>query len=110
MTQVVTGFAKQANGRVLADTRQPQDTTMDALRRKLEALEARNELLEAQVKANTRAPRARTIKVSEKGAVSVYGMGRFPITHYAAQFLTLFDMADEIRAFIEANRGNLSWK
>ena len=44
------------------------------------------------------------MKVSEKGAVSVYGMGRFPVTLYKEQRLKLLDMADDIRAFIAANK------
>ena len=43
------------------------------------------------------------MKVSEKGGVSVYGMGRFPVTLYKEQWLKLLDMSDDIRAFIAAN-------
>jgi hypothetical protein len=43
------------------------------------------------------------MKVSEKGALSVYGMGRFPVTLYKEQWVKLLDMADDIRAFIAAN-------
>ena len=50
------------------------------------------------------------LKVSEKGAVSVYGMGRFPVTLYKEQWLKLFNMADEIRAFIAANDAQLKAK
>jgi hypothetical protein len=50
------------------------------------------------------------MKVSEKGAVSVYGMGRFPVTLYKEQWLTLLNMSDEIRAFIEENEGRLKAK
>jgi hypothetical protein len=50
------------------------------------------------------------LKVSEKGAVSVYGMGRFPVTLYREQWLKLFDMADDIRVFIAANEGQLKAK
>lgn len=44
-----------------------------------------------------------TMKVSEKGAVSIYGMGRFPVTLYKEQWQKLLDMSDDIRAFIAAN-------
>ena len=44
------------------------------------------------------------MKVSEKGAVSIYGMGRFPVTLYKEQWLKLLDMSDDIRAFIAAQR------
>jgi hypothetical protein len=50
------------------------------------------------------------MKVSEKGAVSVYGMGRFPVTLYKEQWLRLLDMADDIRAFIAANEAHLKTK
>ena len=51
-----------------------------------------------------------TMKVSEKGGLSVYGMGRFPITLYKEQWLKLLDMSDDIRAFIAANEGTLKVK
>jgi hypothetical protein len=50
------------------------------------------------------------MKVSEKGAVSVYGMGRFPVTLYKEQWLRLLDMATEIRAFIAENESKLKAK
>jgi hypothetical protein len=45
--------------------------------------------------------------VSEKGAVSIYGMGRFPVTLYKEQWLKLLDMSADIRAFIVANEAQL---
>ena len=51
-----------------------------------------------------------SLKVSEKGGVSVYGLGRFPVTLYKEQWTKLLDMADEIRAFIRDNDGNLKAK
>jgi hypothetical protein len=42
--------------------------------------------------------------------VSVYGMGRFPVTLYKEQWLKLLDMSDEIRAFIAENEGRLKAK
>jgi hypothetical protein len=50
------------------------------------------------------------MKVSEKGAVSIYGMGRFPVTLYKEQWLKLLDMSDDIRAFISANESQLKAK
>ena len=50
------------------------------------------------------------MKVSEKGAVSIYGMGRFPVTLYKEQWLKLLDMSDDIRAFIAANETQLKIK
>lgn len=51
-----------------------------------------------------------TIKVSAKGAISIYGMGRFPVTLYKEQWLKLLGMSDDIRAFIAANEGQLKTK
>ena len=50
------------------------------------------------------------MKVSEKGAVSIYGMGRFPVTLYKEQWLRLLDMSDEIRKFIADNESLLKKK
>ena len=50
------------------------------------------------------------MKVSEKGGLSVYGMGRFPVTLYKEQWLKLLAMGDEIKAFIEANNESLKAK
>lgn len=51
-----------------------------------------------------------SMKISEKGAVSIYGMGRFPVTLYKEQWLKLLDMSDDIRAFIAANDSRLKAK
>jgi len=56
------------------------------------------------------AARGLTLRVSEKGALSVYGMGRFPVTLYKEQWVKLLDMAEDIRAFIKANEGALKTK
>ncbi len=79
-------------------------TTPSDLQAELERLRAENERLR-QV-----ARRAGVIKVSEKGAVSVYGLGRFPVTLYPEQWERLLAMADEIRAFIRDNADKLKWK
>jgi hypothetical protein len=74
------------------------------LRAELERLKAENERLKTQ--------RGRTagLKVSEKGGVSVYGLGRFPVTLYKEQWTKLLAMADEIRAFIKEHDGELKAK
>ena len=63
---------------------------------------------------NERLTRERTrgvsLKVSEKGGVSVYGLGRFPVTLYKEQWTRLLDVADDIRAFIKENEGKLKAK
>ena len=63
------------------------------LQAELERLKAENEALKAKT------TRATSIRVSEKGGVSVYGLGRFPVTLYKEQWVKLLDMADDIRAF-----------
>lgn len=70
----------------------------------LERLRAEN----AQLKHA--ASRGVTLKVSEKGGVSVYGLGRFPVTLYKEQWLKLLEMAEDIRAFIRANESSLKTK
>ena len=76
----------------------------DDLRAELERLKAEN----AQLK-NQRV-RGVSLKVSEKGGVSVYGLGRFPVTLYKEQWGRLLDMAEEIRAFIKENEAKLKAK
>jgi hypothetical protein len=51
-----------------------------------------------------------SLKVSEKGALSVYGLGRFPVTLYKEQWNKLLDMSDDLRAFILANDAQLKTK
>ena len=76
----------------------------DALQEELERLKAENAALKA------RATRGVSIKVSEKGGVSVYGLGRFPVTLYKEQWTRLLDMAEEIRGFIRDNEASLKTK
>lgn len=59
---------------------------------------------------NAVAIRSLPLKVSAKGAVSVYGLGRFPVTLYTSQMLALLDNKDAILAFIEANAASLAVK
>lgn len=51
-----------------------------------------------------------SLKVSDKGGVSVYGLGRFPVTLYQEQWLNLLDMSDDLRKFIAANQNQLKRK
>jgi len=74
------------------------------LKAELERLRAENQVLKAKV------TRATSIKVSEKGAVSVYGLGRFPVTLYKEQWLKLLGMADDIKKFIAENESRLRVK
>lgn len=76
----------------------------DELKAELERLRQENAALKKEAGSGVR------LKVSEKGGVSVYGMGRFPVTLYKEQWLRLLDMADEIRAFINVNEEQLKSK
>ncbi len=74
------------------------------LKAELEKLKAENEALKA------RGSRSVSLKVSEKGGVSVYGLGRFPVTLYKEQWEKLLGMTDEIKAFIAENASKLKTK
>ena len=78
--------------------------TDDNLQSEIERLKAENERLKSD--------RGRTVslKVSAKGGVSVYGLGRFPVTLYKEQWTTLLSMTDEIRAFIKEHEAELKSK
>ena len=76
----------------------------DDVQAELERLRSENAALKAQ------ATRGISIKVSEKGGVSVYGLGRFPVTLYKEQWAKLLDLADDIRAFIKAHDAELKSK
>ena len=64
----------------------------------------------AQLEAKLAAKRTITFKIGEKGGVSVYGLGRFPVTLYASQWDALIAKVPELTAFIEANRDKLAEK
>lgn len=72
----------------------------------IERLKAENEALKNK-KLNTG---KLSMKVSEKGALSVYGMGRFPVTLYKEQWLKLLGIAEEIKEFIKTNDSQLKTK
>ena len=74
------------------------------LQGEIERLRAENERL--KVRQSSRV----ALKVSEKGGVSVYGLGRFPVTLYKEQWLKLLEMADDIRAFIAEHETELKAK
>ena len=71
--------------------------TEEEMKAEIERLRAENESLKKPVRGQL------TLKVSEKGALSVYGMGRFPVTLYREQWEKLLAMSDQIREFIKAN-------
>jgi hypothetical protein len=74
------------------------------LQAELERLKAENAALKA------RRDQRVSMKVSEKGGVSVYGLGRFPVTLYQEQWQKLLDMSNDIRAFIKENEDRLKKK
>jgi hypothetical protein len=76
----------------------------EEMKAELERLRSENAALKKGASSSIR------MKVSEKGALSIYGMGRFPVTLYKEQWLKLLDMAPEIRAFIAANDAQLKAK
>jgi hypothetical protein len=77
--------------------------TPEELQAELDRLRAENEALKR--------PRGQmSLRVSEKGALSVYGLGRFPVTLYREQWDKLLGMGDEIRRFIQEHDAELKKK
>jgi hypothetical protein len=74
------------------------------LQKELERLRAENEALKRPARGQL------SLKVSEKGALSVYGLGRFPVTLYREQWVKLLGMTEEIRKFIQENDASLKKK
>jgi hypothetical protein len=74
-----------------------------------EELKARLADLEKQVESKKRSG-AMEFRVSEKGGVSVYGLGRFPVTLYYEQWMRLLDASEDLRAFLEENKSKLKLK
>jgi hypothetical protein len=93
-------------GRVVIKSCQRKGNAMsdEDMKAELERLRSENAALKKGASDGIR------MKVSEKGAVSVYGMGRFPVTLYKEQWLKLLNMSDEIRAFIAENEARLKAK
>ena len=75
---------------------------------KLARLEAENKALREQVAE--RRPGQLRLKVSEKGALSIYGLGRFPVTLYKEQWVRLLEHADEIQTFLKEHNELLKTK
>lgn len=81
-----------------------QDMSQAELLAKLEAMQSENDRLRKAATSKI------TLKVSDKGAVSLYGMGQWPVTLYRSQWERVLDNAEAIRAFIEAHKGMLAEK
>jgi len=80
------------------------EQTPEELQAEIERLKTENENLKK------RSDKALTLKVSQKGGVSVYGLGRFPVTLYKEQWEKLLDIVDDIRAFLKENESQLKTK
>lgn len=78
--------------------------TQDEMQAMLAKLQAENAALKAAKNGKL------TLKVSEKGAISIYGMGKWPITMYRGQWERVFANADQINAFVQGNEAVLSVK
>jgi hypothetical protein len=77
----------------------------EEMKAEIERLRAENEALKQK-----RAPGSVQLKVSQKGAVSLYGLGRFPVTLYKEQWERVLAMADEIQTFIREHDAELKKK
>lgn len=77
---------------------------MDDVQAELARLKAENEALKRQQASPLK------LKVSAKGALSVYGLGRFPVTLYKEQWSRLLENAEDIRTFLSAHDGELKSK
>ena len=76
------------------------EPTYDELKARLAELE----------KQQGRRTGALEFRVSEKGGVSVYGLGRFPVTLYYEQWVRLLGATDQLREFLEENKSKLKLK
>jgi hypothetical protein len=76
----------------------------EEMRAELERLRAENEGLKARKSQETR------LQVSQKGAVSLYGIRRFPVTFYANEWDIILGMADDVRTFISQHESELKQK
>lgn len=76
----------------------------ETMEQELARLKAENDALKKT------ASKGLSMKVSEKGGLSVYGLGRFPVTLYKEQWTKLLEMAEDIKSFIRANEDKLKTK
>ncbi len=99
-------FMRCLGGHYYFDDGGREDRTMadEDMKSELERLRAENEALKRS------SSKGLSLRVSEKGALSVYGLGRFPVTLYKEQWLRLLDLAEEIKTFIKQNEIQLKSK
>lgn len=113
MEEVVETVWSRENGPGIGFKAAPAPVTSQDV--KYQAVDAEIQAEIARLRAENAALKARpakglSLKVSEKGALSVYGLGRFPVTIYKEQWFRLLDSADDIRAFIKAHDAGLKSK
>jgi hypothetical protein len=96
---------KANNGDYCQHQREEVPVSDEDLKAEVERLKAENAALKKPARTGVL-----TMKVSEKGALSVYGMGRFPVTLYKEQWLKLMGISDEIKKFISENDSRLKTK
>ena len=87
-----------------ADVMESKKGTPEEMQAELDKLRAEN----ASLKKTS--SKGLSMKVSEKGALSVYGLGRFPVTLYKEQWVKLLGLAEDIKVFIQANDSSLKTK
>ncbi len=92
-------MTKTTKPRILPDLKTQRDNELKALRAELEATK---QLLKTEKRS--------AIKVSQKGGVSIYGFGKWPVTLYKSQWDKLFGMVPEIKQFIKDNESKLAVK
>lgn len=83
-------------------------STAEELQAEIEKLKAENNALRSEKKAPVN--KEISFKIGEKGGLSVYGLGRFPVTLYKEQWLKLLDKSDEIKNFLNENSDKLKTK
>jgi hypothetical protein len=98
---------KPTNRKPQTDPTLGGDMAEETAEQKLARLEAENKALKEQIE---RKPGQLRLKISEKGGLSVYGLGRFPVTLYKEQWTRLLDYSDEIKKFLQDNDQQLKAK
>jgi hypothetical protein len=98
---------KPTNRKPQTDPTLGGDMAEETAEQKLARLEAENKALKDQIE---RKPGQLRLKISEKGGLSVYGLGRFPVTLYKEQWTRLLDYSDEIKKFLQDNDQQLKAK
>ena len=96
----------EAKADIIANTPEDKDARYTAMVKKLENLTADNEAMRKSLLSKNKI----TARVSQKGAVSLYGLGRFPVTLYKEQWIKVNTFMPDLMTFIEVNNDLLSVK